>query len=138
MEPRSAAGSSARRRSPPPGGSFGQSSFAAHALASDRNVLVVDAADEDELAALAPFGCGLQTGAGAVFNEARPRPGQALAVFGAGAVGLAAVLAAALTPAAVIVAVDVVPARLELARALGATHTVNGAEEDVAAALRRI
>jgi aryl-alcohol dehydrogenase len=120
------------------GGFFGQSSFAAHALASDRNVLVVDAADEDELAALAPFGCGLQTGAGAVFNEARPRPGQALAVFGAGAVGLAAVLAAALTPAAVIVAVDVVPSRLELARALGATHTVNGAEEDVTAALRRI
>jgi len=120
------------------GGFFGQSSFARHALANDRNVLVIDAATEDELAALAPFGCGIQTGAGAVFNEAMPRPGQAVAVFGAGAVGLAAVMAAALTPAAVIVAVDIVPARLELARRLGATHTVNSAEQDIAPALAAI
>lgn len=120
------------------GGFFGQSSFAGYALANDRNVLVVDAATEDDLAGLAPFGCGIQTGAGAVFNEARPQPGQAVAVFGAGAVGLAAVLAAALTPAALIIAVDVVPARLDLARELGATHTVNGAEEDIGAALAKI
>ena len=120
------------------GGFFGQSSFARHALANDRNVLVVDAGTEDDLAGLAPFGCGIQTGAGSVFNEALPRAGQAVAVFGAGAVGLAAVMAAALTPAAVIAAVDIVPARLELARELGATHTVNSADEDVAAALARI
>jgi aryl-alcohol dehydrogenase len=109
-----------------------------HALANDRNVLVVDAASEDDLALLAPFGCGVQTGAGGVLNEAPPKLGQIVAVFGAGAVGLAAVMAAALTPAAGIVAVDVVPARLELARGLGATHTVNSAETDVAAALTRI
>lgn len=72
------------------GGFFGQSSFARHALANDRNVLVVDAATDDELALLAPFGCGIQTGAGGVFNEAMPRVGQAVAVFGVGAVGLAA------------------------------------------------
>lgn len=120
------------------GGFFGQSSFAGHALASDRNVLLVDAADEDDLALLAPFGCGFQTGAGSVFNEASPRVGQAVAVFGAGAVGLAAVMAAALTPAAAIIAVDIVPSRLELARRLGATATVNSAEQDVAAELTRI
>jgi aryl-alcohol dehydrogenase len=120
------------------GGFFGQSSFAGHALAGDRNVLVVDAASDDDLALLAPFGCGIQTGAGGVFNEAVPRAGQVVAVFGAGAVGLAAVMAAALTPAAVIVALDIVPARLELARTLGATHTVNSAEEDIAAALAKI
>jgi aryl-alcohol dehydrogenase len=124
--------------SPVAGGFFGQSSFARHALANDRNVLVVDAASEDDLALLAPFGCGVQTGAGGVLNEAPPKLGQIVAVFGAGAVGLAAVMAAALTPAAGIVAVDVVPARLELARGLGATHTVNSAETDVAAALTRI
>lgn len=120
------------------GGFFGQSSFARHALASDRNVLVVDAETEDDLVLLAPFGCGVQTGAGGVLNETLPRVGQTVAVFGAGAVGLAAVMAAALTPAARIVAVDIVPSRLELARSLGATHTVNSAEEDVAAALTRI
>lgn len=120
------------------GGFFGQSSFARHALASDRNVLVVEAADEDDLALLAPFGCGVQTGAGAVLNEAPPRVGQAVAVFGAGAVGLAAVMAAALTPAARVVAVDIVPSRLDLARSLGATDTVNSAEQDVTAELARI
>jgi aryl-alcohol dehydrogenase len=117
------------------GGFFGQSSFA---LATDRNVLVVDAASEDDLALLAPFGCGVQTGAGSVLNEAAPRVGQAVAVFGAGAVGLAAVMAAALTPAARVIAVDIVPSRLDLARRLGATDTVNSAEEDVAEALARI
>lgn len=120
------------------GGFFGQSCFARHALASDRNVLVVDAATDDDLARLAPFGCGVQTGAGGVLNETLPRVGQTVAVFGAGAVGLAAVMAAALTPAARIVAVDIVPSRLELARGLGATDTVNSAEEDVVAALARI
>lgn len=120
------------------GGFFGQSSFAGYALANDRNVLVVDAENDDDLALLAPFGCSIQTGAGSIFNEAPPKVGETVVIFGTGAVGLFALMAAALTPAAHIVGVDVVPSRLDLARELGATHTVNSAEENVVEALRRI
>lgn len=77
---------------------------------------------------LAPLGCGVQTGFGAVLNVLRPRPGATVVVTGAGAVGLSAVMAARLTPATRIVAVDRVPARLELARELGATDTLDTSE----------
>ncbi|MEU8898701.1 NAD(P)-dependent alcohol dehydrogenase [Nocardia sp. NPDC048505] len=108
---------------------FGQSSLARYAVASQHSVVPVDAADEDELAMFAPIGCGIQTGAGAVLNLLRPPPGSRVAVIGAGAVGLSAVMAARLCGAAEIVAVDRVPARLGLARELGATATTDRAEE---------
>ncbi|MGW1158616.1 NAD(P)-dependent alcohol dehydrogenase [Streptomyces sp. NPDC002519] len=117
---------------------FGQSSFARHAIVDERSVVPVEAADEDELALLSPIGCGVQTGAGAVLNELRPGPGDTVAVFGAGAVGLSAVMAAALTSAARVIAVDVVPARLDLARQLGATDVINARQEDVPARLREL
>lgn len=112
---------------------FGQSSFATHALVHARSA--VKAPDDLDLAVLAPLGCSVQTGVGAVLHVAQPEAGSTLAVFGAGGVGLAAVMGAALTPAARIVAVDVNPVRLELARDLGATHTVNAAEDDATEAL---
>ncbi|MGC0313331.1 NAD(P)-dependent alcohol dehydrogenase [Kitasatospora acidiphila] len=112
---------------------FGQSSFATLALASDRNVVPVPKGLPAE--ALAPFGCGVQTGAGAVLNVLRPEPGHTLAVFGAGGVGLAAVMAARLTAATRIIAVDLRPARLELARELGATDIVDAHEQDAVAAI---
>ncbi|MET8773138.1 NAD(P)-dependent alcohol dehydrogenase [Streptomyces sp. NPDC004658] len=109
---------------------FGQSSLAHHAVVSESSVVRVSATDE-ELPMLAPIGCGIQTGAGAVLNVLRPAPGQSVAVFGAGAVGLSAVMAARLTGATRIIAVDRLPFRLDLARELGATHVVNSAEEDL-------
>ncbi|MFP3986090.1 NAD(P)-dependent alcohol dehydrogenase [Streptomyces sp. E11-3] len=102
---------------------FGQSSFARHALVDERSVVKVPADAPLEL--LAPLGCGVQTGAGAVWNVLKPRPGASIVVTGAGAVGLSAMMAARLTPATRIIAVDRVPARLELARELGATHTID-------------
>ena len=109
---------------------FGQSSFATYALASARNAVKVDATLPIEL--LGPLGCGLQTGAGAVFNVLRPRAGQSIAVFGIGTVGLAAVMAAKAAGCDPIVAVDVKPERLALARELGATHTFDpGASDDL-------
>lgn len=102
---------------------FGQSSFARHALVDERSLVKVPADAPLEL--LAPLGCGVQTGVGAVWNVLRPRPGDTVVVTGAGAVGLSAVMAARLTPATRIVAVDRVPERLALARELGATHTVD-------------
>lgn len=102
---------------------FGQSSFSRKALVDERSLVRV--ADDAPLELLAPLGCGIQTGAGAVWNVLAPRPGDSVVVLGAGAVGLSAVMAAALTPAGIIVAVDKVASRLELARELGATHTID-------------
>ncbi|MFF1379653.1 alcohol dehydrogenase catalytic domain-containing protein [Streptomyces sp. NPDC058308] len=94
---------------------FGQSSLARYAVVSAQSVVRVDVADEEELSLLAPVGCGIRTGAGAILNLLKPHYGDGVAVLGAGAVGLSAVMAARLTPARTIVAVDVVPSRLALA-----------------------
>ncbi|MEV5149746.1 NAD(P)-dependent alcohol dehydrogenase [Streptomyces sp. NPDC052727] len=115
---------------------FGQSSFATHALVIERNAVKLP--DEAPLATLAPLGCGIQTGAGAVLNVLRPAPGGSVAVFGAGAVGLAAVMAARLTQAAHVIAVDVHPGRLDLAAELGATDTIDARTTDPVAAIREL
>ncbi|UOZ03458.1 NAD(P)-dependent alcohol dehydrogenase [Amycolatopsis sp. WQ 127309] len=113
---------------------FGQSSFAGHALATERNAVRLDVDVDASL--LAPLGCGVQTGAGAMLNVLRPASGASVAVFGAGAVGLSAVMAAALMPVENIIVVDVRETRLDLARRLGATHVVNGREVDAVEALK--
>ncbi|MGQ4615676.1 zinc-binding dehydrogenase [Nocardia sp. R7R-8] len=115
---------------------FGQSSFATRALCDERSVVRVD--PTVPLPVVAPLGCGVQTGVGAVLNVLRPAYGCSLTVFGAGAVGLSSVIAATWTYASTIIAVDRVPERLELAATLGATHTVNAAEQDVPAAIAEI
>ncbi|KUJ41298.1 alcohol dehydrogenase [Streptomyces albus subsp. albus] len=112
---------------------FGQSSFATLALTGERNVVRVPAEVPPQL--VAPLGCGVQTGAGAVLQVLRPEPGDTLAVFGAGSVGLSAVMAARLTAATRIVAVDPDHGRLALARELGATDLVDPAAEDPVAAI---
>jgi aryl-alcohol dehydrogenase len=112
---------------------FGQSSLARHAIMDER--CLVNVPHEAPLEVLAPLGCGIQTGAGAVLNVLRPEPGCTLAVFGIGAVGCAAVMAAALSGAARIIAIDVVKARLQLALELGATEIIDAAAADPAAAL---
>lgn len=93
---------------------FGQSSFATHAVATERNVARLDRSIP--LDVVAPFGCGIQTGAGAVLNALRPQAGTSIAVFGTGTVGLSAVMAARLTGCTTIIGVDVRPARLVLAQ----------------------
>lgn len=115
---------------------FGQSSFAHHAVVDARSAVKVD--PDAPLDVLAPLGCGVQTGVGAVWNVLNPRPGQTVLITGAGAVGLSAVMAAALTPASKVIVVDRVPERLELARELGATHVINAAEVDSAEELTKI
>jgi len=115
---------------------FGQSSFATHAIASELNVVKVP--KEVELELLGPLGCGIQTGAGAVLNAMKVHAGSSFAAFGTGAVGLAAIMAARVAGATKIIAVDVNPARLQLALELGATHTVNSRETDPVAAIREL
>ncbi len=115
---------------------FGQSSFATHCLATSRNVVVVDRDLPLEL--LGPLGCGVLTGAGSILVALDVQPERSLVVFGAGAVGLAAVMAGVVAGASPIVAVDLHEHRLELARELGATHTLNGSASDLAAQLAAI
>jgi len=110
---------------------FGQSTFATHALATERNVVKID--PDLPLELMAPLGCGLQTGAGTVLNSLRPSPGDSIAVFGTGAVGSAAIMAAAAAGCTTIVGIDLHAHRLDLAREIGATHVVDGASDDVAA-----
>lgn len=116
---------------------FGQSSFATHAVATERNVVPVE--KDVPLEALGPLGCGIQTGAGGVINSLSPDPGSSIAIFGAGSVGLSAVMAAELTGCTEIVSVDLVDGRLESAREFGATETVNPDDaDDVVDAVREL
>jgi aryl-alcohol dehydrogenase len=118
------------------GAFFGQSSFATHAIAYERNTVKVDADLGWDI--LAPFGCGMQTGAGTVYNSLAPQPGSSLAVFGTGSVGLAALLAAADLGCTPLIAVDRNADRLALAHALGATHSILADGRDLNAAIRAI
>ena len=114
---------------------FGQSSFATHAIVHERNTVKVR--DDAPLELLGPLGCGIQTGAGTVLRALEVDAGSSFAVTGAGAVGLSAVMAAHVTGATTIIAVDVVDSRLELARELGATHVINGSETDAVEEIRQ-
>lgn len=107
---------------------FSQSSFATYAIALESNTVKLDS--ETDLSTVGPLGCGIQTGAGTVFNRLKPQAGTSLAVFGVGAVGLAALMAAKVAGCSKIIAVDLVPDRLALAEELGATHTINARASD--------
>lgn len=112
------------------GNFFGQSSFATHALATARNVVKVpDSAAGLALEMLSPLGCGLMTGAGAVLRSLKVQAGMPIAIFGAGAVGLAAVMAAKIAGADPIIAVDLHENRRALALELGATHALDGRDD---------
>lgn len=115
---------------------FGQSSFGTYAIANENNVVPIR--KDIPLEIVGPFGCGIQTGAGTVLRALKVPAGSSFVVSGAGAVGLSAVMAAHVAGATTIIAVDVVPARLELARELGATHVINGKEEDAVAKVHEI
>ncbi|GGZ39667.1 alcohol dehydrogenase [Streptomyces inusitatus] len=113
---------------------FGQSSFAEYAMVPARNAVRTDPSLPVEL--LGPLGCGFLTGAGAVLNSFRAGPGDTVAVLGAGAVGLAAVMAAAAS-GAVTVAVDRHPERLALAERFGAIP-LHASSADLPGRIRRL
>lgn len=115
---------------------FGQSAFAGYSLASERNVVKVP--QDLPLEMLAPLGCGLQTGAAAILNELEVTAGASVAIFGVGAVGLAAVMASRIAGAGNIIAIDVNDDRLQRAREFGAHHTINASQADPASAIRTI
>src|SRR5690348_11028542 len=107
---------------------FNLSSFGEQMLVHENAVVKID--DEVPLDRAALVGCGVMTGVGAVFNAAKVEPGATVAVIGCGGVGLSAVNGAALAGAERIIAVDTVQSKLELARELGATDTLNASNVD--------
>ena len=112
------------------------SAFVPKTVVREQSAIPIDARVPFECAAL--IGCGIMTGVGAVINRARVETGASMAVFGLGGIGLSCVQGGVLAGAAKIIAVDVVPAKLELARKLGATHVVDGAKTDPVAAIREL
>ena len=129
-------GSNAFWRSGVRGHFFGQSSFATYTLATKRNIVIVPR--ELPLELLAPLGCGMQTGAGTVMNSLAVPADAGIAVFGTGAVGLAAVMAARIVGAGPIIGVDIIPWRLKLALELGATHIIDSLHEKIAVRIAEI
>lgn len=122
--------------SPIHGSFFGQSSFATRAIVAARNLVKIP--EGVPLDIVGPLGCGIQTGAGTVLNSLDVPAGASIVVSGTGAVGLSAIMAAKLAQATTIIAVDVLPERLERAIELGATHAINGTTEDVVGRIREI
>ncbi len=110
------------------------SSFAEQMLVHENAIVKIDPDIPLDRAAL--VGCGVMTGVGAVFNAAKVEPGATVAVIGCGGVGLSAVNGAALAGAERIIAIDTVGSKLEIARELGATDTLNASNADPVKAVR--
>lgn len=115
---------------------FGQSSFAQYALTGERNVVAIDRRVPLEL--MGPLGCGIQTGAGAIMRAMDVGEGASLLVTGGGAVGLSAVMAAAVRKCAVVIVSEPHPGRRALALTLGATHAIDPLGGDLAETVRGI
>jgi S-(hydroxymethyl)glutathione dehydrogenase/alcohol dehydrogenase len=105
--------------------------FADHVVVDSSQVAIVPKTMPLDSAAL--IACGVLTGIGAVINTAAVKPGSSVVVIGCGGVGLNSVQGARIAGAAPIIAVDVADAKLEAARAFGATHAINAKTENVAA-----
>lgn len=115
---------------------FDQSSFTTTTIVRERNVVKVP--KELDLRKLGPLGCGYVTGSGTVLNTLKPRPGETIAVFGTGAVGLAAMMAGRIAGCTRVIAVDIVDSRLALAKELGATDTINSKTEDAVTKIKAL
>jgi len=110
--------------------------FQRHAVVSENRLTLLPAGLPMDVAVL--LGCAAPTGMGAVYNVLKAQPGDAVAVFGTGGVGLHAVMAAALVGAMPVIAVDPNPTRRALAPLYGATHVIDPASGDALAEIRKI
>jgi alcohol dehydrogenase len=115
---------------------LGVSAFSRFTVAAQESLVKIDPSLPLDIAAL--FGCAVLTGVGAVVNTAHVEPGMSVAVFGLGGVGLSAVLGARAAGAHPLIAVDLLPAKLDLACQLGATMALNAAESDAAQVIRQV
>ncbi|WP_230932578.1 Zn-dependent alcohol dehydrogenase [Priestia sp. TSO9] len=112
------------------------STFAEYAVVPEMSCIKLP--DEMPMAQASLIGCGVATGYGAAVNAAKVTPGSTVAVFGIGGVGVNAIQGARIAGASKIIACDVKPANLELAKTFGATHTINVASEEASEALKAL
>jgi Zn-dependent alcohol dehydrogenase len=110
--------------------------WADHTLADEQFVVKVDSSIRTDVTSI--IGCAVMTGAGAVINTAKVQPGQSVAIFGVGGVGLSAVVGARVAGANPIIAVDLDDEKLEFARHFGATHSINAGREDPVQAIHAL
>lgn len=110
--------------------------FSEETVVSENRVVPVPREIPDRVAVL--FGCAVPTGAGIILNEIKPPAGSTVAVFGLGGIGLSALMACPLFKPARLIAVDVEPEKLELAKKFGATHVINSSQTDVLTGIKEI
>ena len=110
--------------------------FSHYSVISENRLTVMPDSLSMEEAAL--LGCAIPTGVGVVFNTAGPSPGQSIAIFGTGGVGLCAVSGASIAGCVPIIAVDILDSKLELAEQMGATHCINAAKTDPVEEISRL
>ena len=110
--------------------------WADHTIADEQYVVKVDPSIPKDVTAI--IGCAVMTGAGAVINTANVQPGQSVAVFGVGGVGLSAIVGAKMAGADPIIAVDLADEKLNFAKQFGATHGINAAEVDPVQAIHEM
>jgi len=115
---------------------LGVAAFSQFTVAAQESLIPIPKDIPLEKAAL--FGCAIATGVGAVVNTAKVEEGASVAIFGLGGVGLATVMGAVLAGAHPIVAVDLLPHKVEMAKSLGASHGLVVGEGDVVEAVREI
>ena len=115
---------------------LGVSGFSHFTVAAQESLVKIDASLP--LATAALFGCAVMTGVGAIVNTARVMAGTSVAVFGMGGVGLSAIMGARAAGAYPIIAVDKLADKLNLASEVGATHTINAAQDDPIAAVKEL
>jgi S-(hydroxymethyl)glutathione dehydrogenase/alcohol dehydrogenase len=114
----------------------GCGAMAEYATVSAENLIRIDPKIPLDCAAL--VGCGVTTGVGAVFNTAKVEPGSSVAVFGCGGVGLSVIQGARIAGAGQIIAIDTLPAKLEMAKTFGATEAITPGSDDVAKTLKKL
>lgn len=114
----------------------GITTFARNSVISENRLTVIPEGLSLRHAAL--IGCAVPTGAGVVFNTAQPRPGQSVVVFGVGGIGNCAVAAAAASGCVPVIAVDINPDKLALAKKFGATHTIDSKQNDAVAEIQKL
>ncbi len=102
--------------------------FSRYSVISENRLTVIK--NDLSLQDAALLGCAIPTGVGSVFNVARPKPGQTIAIFGTGGVGLCAVNGAFIAGCTPVIAIDILDTRLKLAKDMGATHCINAAKTD--------
>ncbi|MBU1027258.1 MAG: zinc-binding dehydrogenase [Candidatus Margulisbacteria bacterium] len=112
------------------------STFNEYTVTAENRVTSIKKEIPLELASL--LGCAVSTGMGSVLNIAKLKSGETIAVFGAGGIGLSAIHAAAISGASKIIAVDIVEAKLNLAKELGATHVIDASNVDVVRTIKEL